>query len=170
MIIDLISFDKPQKTFDLTIEPDEINLEEEAVKLLRPARAAGEIKKSIGQADVSGRIAADVAVECTRCLREVERHLEFDFAAAFVAPENFTEAKEAELNADDLDVSIIEDNKIDLRELAREQILLNLPEQVFCSEECRGLCPRCGADLNETDCRCREEEIDPRWAGLKNLR
>jgi uncharacterized protein len=46
---------------------------------------------------------------------------------------------------------------------------LNLPEQVFCREDCRGLCAKCGANRNATDCGCEEKEIDPRWAGLKNL-
>ena len=59
---------------------------------------------------------------------------------------------------------------LDLKEIIREQILLNLPEQVFCTPDCKGLCPKCGANRNLIDCNCNETEIDPRWAALKNLR
>jgi hypothetical protein len=61
-------------------------------------------------------------------------------------------------------------DELDLSQLAREQILLNLPEQVLCREDCKGICPTCGKDLNEGDCKCGEDEIDPRWAALKDLR
>lgn len=170
MIIDLISLDQPQKSFDFTLEPEEINLEDDAARLKGPVKVSGELRRGLVQTDVSGQIETDVNLECARCLTEVEQHLKFSFAAAFVAPENYTGAKEAELNGGDLDVSIVENDRLDLTELVREQILLNLPEQVFCREDCRGLCPACGADLSRADCGCDRQEIDPRWAGLKNLK
>jgi uncharacterized protein len=68
-----------------------------------------------------------------------------------------------------LDVAVYEGDKIDLGELVREQIILNQPEQVFCREDCKGLCEKCGANRNLIDCKCEEKEIDPRWAALKNL-
>ena len=96
--------------------------------------------------------------------------MEISFKAVFVTPENYTKAKEAELGGEDLEVSVFDGNEIDLTELVREQILLNLPIQVFCQENCRGLCPKCGANQNLIDCKCKENEIDPRWASLKNLK
>ena len=69
-----------------------------------------------------------------------------------------------------MDVSVIEGFEIDLTELVREQILLNLPEQVFCREDCKGLCEKCGANRNLINCNCEEKEIDPRWSALKNLK
>ena len=96
--------------------------------------------------------------------------IEIEFSAAFVTAENYTKAKEAEINTEDLDVSLIEGNEIDLAELVREQLLLNLPEQVFCKEDCKGLCEKCGANRNLIDCNCIEKEIDPRWSALKNLK
>ena len=60
-------------------------------------------------------------------------------------------------------------NAIDLAEIAREQILLELPQQFFCKDDCRGLCEKCGRNLNLKDCDCEDDEIDPRWAALKNL-
>jgi uncharacterized protein len=59
---------------------------------------------------------------------------------------------------------------LDLTEAVREHVLLSVPEFVNCDEACRGFCPRCGANLNETTCECRTEEEDPRWAALRRLR
>ena len=63
----------------------------------------------------------------------------------------------------------MEGSEIDLAEIAREQILLDLPQQFFCKDDCKGLCEKCGTNLNLKDCDCEDDEIDPRWAALKNL-
>ncbi|HEY0428316.1 MAG TPA: DUF177 domain-containing protein [Pyrinomonadaceae bacterium] len=156
--------------FSFSIQPAEIDLENDGVNLKSAVLVEGELKKGIVQTDVSGTISALTLVECTRCLTEIEQNLEFSFDATFVFPENFTEAKEAELKDADLNVSILETSEIDLSELAREQILLNLPEQVLCTEDCKGLCEKCGANRNLINCNCEEKEIDPRWSALKNLK
>ncbi len=155
--------------FDFTLAPEEIDLEEEEARLKAPAHVTGRIVKHIAHTQVKGRIEADLEIECTRCLQKIDKKFDIPFEAAFVAPENYTQAKEAELQAEDLDVSVLEGNEIDLTELVREQILLNLPEQIFCREDCKGLCEKCGANRNLINCKCEETEIDPRWQGLKDL-
>ena len=170
MIVDLIELGDSPLEFDFTIPPEEIDLDADEAVLKSPARVRGKLTKHIAHIDVKGEISAEIELECTRCLQEIDKKDEIPFEAAFVAPENYTQAKEAELQADDLDVSILEGNEIDLNELVREQILLNLPEQIFCREDCQGLCEKCGANRNLINCNCLEEEIDPRWAALKNLK
>ncbi|MEO7658752.1 MAG: DUF177 domain-containing protein, partial [Pyrinomonadaceae bacterium] len=76
----------------------------------------------------------------------------------------------AEVSDEALDESLVEDGKIDMAEVVREQLLLVQPEQIFCREDCKGLCPQCGANLNLIDCKCADDDIDPRWAALKNLK
>lgn len=169
MIVDLMTIKDANAVFDLTIEPNEIDFGDETVKLKTAVRVEAKIKKGIVQTDVSGRIKTDAAVECLRCLQPVEKSLDLRFSAAFVTAENYTQAAEAKLDEQDLDVSIFEGDRIDLTELAREQILLALDEQVFCREDCRGLCQKCSANRNLIDCNCEEKEVDPRWAALKNL-
>jgi uncharacterized protein len=80
-----------------------------------------------------------------------------------------TREDDLEVEEADLDEQLVEGDEVDLTEIIREQILLNLPEQVLCKEDCKGLCPQCGANRNLIDCDCGEDEIDPRWAALKNL-
>jgi uncharacterized protein len=170
MIVDLAKLGNSSVPFDFTIQPDEIDLEGENISLKSAVKVAGDLRKGIVQTDVKGKISARISLECTRCLTEIEQDFDVSFEAAFVGAEHYTAAKEAELKGEDLDVSLLESDEVDLTELAREQILLNLPEQVFCSEDCKGLCEKCGANRNLINCNCEEKEIDPRWSALKNLK
>lgn len=170
MIIELFSVkDSPHK-FEFSLSPAEIELEQENVKLIETVKITGELAKGIAQVDVGGVIDAKAEIECTRCLQPIEKKLEIPFKATFIAPEDLTKEKESELNESDLDVSVYENDKIDMTELVREQIILNLPEQIFCREDCKGLCAKCGENRNLIDCKCEEKEIDPRWSALKNLK
>ena len=170
MIIDLVTIKNSPYDFNASFSPEELNLESENAELNSSAAIEGKLSKRIMQADVEGEISADVNIECSRCLQLIEKSLKFPFNASYIAPENLTEAKEVELNESDLEVAPFDGQHIDVKELVREQILLNLPIQVFCSEDCKGLCPQCGANRNLIDCNCEEKEIDPRWAALKNLK
>lgn len=170
MIIDLTTITDKNTSFDFFIPADEINLEDEAVKLNDAVKIQGNLIKGIAQTDVRGKIAADVELECSRCLQTVQNFLEFPFQAVFVTPENYTEEREAQVGIEDLEISIFGGDRIDLTKLAREQILLALPAQVFCLEDCKGLCQKCGANKNLINCSCEEKEVDPRWAALKDLK
>ena len=170
MIVDLTTLKSSLLSFDFTLTPEEICLDSEEAKLINVVKTHGNLKKGIAQVDVKGDISADIEVECSRCLTSARNSLEIPFVAAFVTAENYTEAKEAELGVEDLEVSIIENDQIDLTELVREQILLNLPTQIFCTEDCQGLCPKCGANRNLIDCKCQNKEIDPRWEALGDLK
>jgi len=170
MIVDLITIKDQTSWFDFSIEPPDIDLESETARVKNVVEVRGKLKKGIVQVDVEGKISAGIEVECDRCLQPVEKSLEFPFDAAFVTADNYTQAKEAELKQDDLEVSIYAGDKIDLGELAREQIILSLPEQTFCRDDCKGLCPQCGINRNLVDCNCEEKEVDPRWQGLRELK
>ncbi len=170
MIVDLTTLKSSQFSFDFLLTPEEIDLGSEEAVLRNVVKTSGNLKKGIAQIDVEGDIFADIEVECSRCLVPSQNSNEIPFSVIFVTPENYTEAKEAELGEDDLEVSIVEDEQIDLTELVREQILLNLPTQFFCKKDCQGLCPKCGANRNLIDCRCEEKEVDPRWKALGDLK
>lgn len=169
MIVDLITLGDSTLEFDFSVSPEEVDLSGEYAQLKNAAEVKANVTRHIAHTDVEGVISAEIELECSRCLEKIDKNFEIPFKASFVAPENYTQAKEAELGAEDLDVSVIEGNEIDLTELVREQILLSLPEQVFCSEDCKGLCEKCGANRNLINCNCEETEIDPRWKGLKDL-
>lgn len=167
MYIDLTKLVEGFKKFDETLEVD---LEDEAARLLEPCQISGNLKKGIAQVDITGQISAKVETECSRCLTSTISVFELLFKVSYITEEHYTTAKESELHGEDLDVSVYDGKRIDLTDLAREQILLNLPTQTFCQESCQGLCPKCGVNLNEKTCSCETKEIDPRWAELKKLK
>lgn len=170
MIIDLINLEGSSHPFEFSIPADEIDLGTENVRLLSDVSAVGTVTKHIVQTDVEGTITADAEIDCTRCLNPVSAPLDIKFDVSFVTEENFTAEKETALDADDLETDVFGGDKLDLKELVREQVLLDLPGQLFCKEDCKGLCQKCGANRNLIDCKCEETETDPRWAALKNLK
>jgi uncharacterized protein len=84
--------------------------------------------------------------------------------------ESDEEGEEGELTEDDLDVYPYEGQNVDLEPLLREQLILSVPFAPVCSEECRGLCPSCGADRNLETCGCRVEREDGRLHILKDFK
>ena len=170
MIIDLTNIESEARVFEFSVPAGEVDLETENARLTGDLSVRGEAAKSAAQVDVKGNIAASAELDCSRCLRPVTVRMNFDFHTAFVSPEHFSAAKENEVSGDDLDTDVLAGNELDLTEIAREQILLNLPEQTFCVEDCKGLCPICGGDRNLIDCKCENDETDPRWSALKNLK
>ncbi len=170
MIIDLDSVGKIAKSIAIAFDPAEINLEGENVTLKGKIEFAGESQLVNDKAHVRGKTRADLLLNCTRCLEPIEKHIDVSFDDVFVNAIGEPLGDEIEIGDDKLDESLAADGKIDMAEVVREQILLALPNQVFCCADCKGLCAKCGANRNLIDCKCAGDEIDPRWAALKNLR
>jgi uncharacterized protein len=114
---------------------------------------------------VRGRLEALAVLACRRCLKPVRQELDEELTFVFRAGVAPTEA-EAEESYPLPDRG----QEVDLTRAVREHVVLAVPQYVICEEACRGLCPRCGTNLNELACACVVEEEDPRWAVLKRLR
>ncbi|MGL5406168.1 MAG: YceD family protein [Propionibacteriaceae bacterium] len=106
---------------------------------------------------VSGVADVELAGECARCLEALEDDLEVDIQELFVYPES---------EASDEEVSRIVDDLIDLEPLIRDQVVLDLPFTPLCDEDCLGLCPTCGANLNNSPEHSHQDQVDQRWAAL----
>ena len=169
MIVDLARLEGTDNRFEFSIAADDLDLDTENVRLKSDIAVSGEISKNIVKTDVTGTISVAVEIDCTRCLMPIKRQLAFRFDVSYLPSEELLKA-DAELDANDLDVDALDADELDLREVVREQILLNLPDQIFCKDDCKGLCQKCGANLNLIDCSCKETETDPRWEALKNLK
>lgn len=168
MKIDLASFET-RKEADVLLPKDAVDLSGERVRLTSDVPVAFVIEKRRDGVRIAGRFGADVVIDCDRCLEPVERRLKAEFDAEFLLPEAFPEAKESELSPDDLKADGLAGDSIDLSELIREQILLEMPQQALCKEDCLGLCSICGGNRNVDPCGCEDNEIDPRWEALKGL-
>src|SRR5262249_5636864 len=148
----------------------DISLDTANIRLLRPVKAVGSVDKRAGWFEINGVIEGEGEIDCSRCLEPIKRNLSIPFNIRLVRSEDLGDIHEREVNTSDLDSSEIEGEQLDLTEVIREQILLDMPEQIFCKEDCKGLCPKCGTNLNLIDCKCDDEEIDPRWSALKDLK
>lgn len=119
---------------------------------------------------VEGMAEGNALMICSRCLKEFISPVKTNFNVEYVPGGPLSREEEHELTGRELDISFYEEDEIDIEALVREQILLAVPMKPLCSADCRGICPTCGANLNETACKCGKEEIDPRLAPLKKLK
>ena len=119
---------------------------------------------------LQGRCEAEFVLDCARCLCEVREEVALSFTHVLEQRPDADELDgDLELEDGDLDVSYIDGPEFDVDDIVREHLLLALPLVPVCRDDCRGLCPSCGANLNAAECRCTAP-MDPRWAKLKALK
>lgn len=170
MRIELDKLGGQSARFEHRYDAEELVLDDEHARLIEPPQVTGRLSRSDHEVRLQGRINARAEIDCDRCLKQVVVPVETDFDVTYVPAADYVETEAAELQAEDMGLSVYEDGAIDLDELVREQVLLALPTRALCGEDCKGLCPVCGANRNENPCECESKEIDPRWSELKNLR
>ena len=170
MRIELDKLEGKAGGFAHNYEPEELVLDEEHARLIEPPQVTGRVRRSGHEVQLQGTITARAEVDCDRCLKAVAVPIETEFDVTYVPAVEYSDESPAELEVEDLSLSVFEGNTIDVDELVREQLLLALPTRSLCTEECKGFCPVCGADRNANDCECAGNEIDPRWGALKDFR
>jgi uncharacterized protein len=111
---------------------------------------------------VTGTARAGLVGECVRCLEEIRSEIDADFQELFVYGEDEPEAEDDE-------TSRLEGDLLDLEPLLRDAVVLTLPFQPVCQDDCPGLCAECGARLADDPEHRHDEAIDPRWAALQRL-
>lgn len=169
MRIEVESLTAEGKPFEQTYAPGEIALEDEQATLVSGVRAWGRASRKDGEVRVRGSLQTSVELSCDRCLGPVPVPVNVDFVANFARPGDPT-AEASELQDEDLEFSVYDGDSVDLDEIVREQILLALPARQLCRDDCRGLCPACGKNLNTESCDCARHETDPRWAALADIK
>ncbi len=121
--------------------------------------------------EASGSFAAMGETECDRCAEPVTVHLNRDFRTVFVpADRGPREPGERELRPDDLDIAFYDGAGIEVTDIFWEQVALALPSKVLCREDCRGICPHCGADRNRMECGCPGKKGEGPFDILKTFR
>lgn len=111
----------------------------------------------------------NVEIECGRCLTRYEHPLAFKFSEQYYQTVNVSTGARLPAPEEDDPFLIDETHKLDLEDALREYALLNMPPAPRCQEDCKGLCPQCGKNLNEGSCDCEPEHIDERFAVLSKL-
>lgn len=169
MRIELATLEGGRGEFAHSYTEGELVLGEERLRLMRPPTITGQILREDRRVHVKGRVDARVQVECDRCLTLIELPVDSRFKLEYVTQEDYQAQQIVELTEDDLDLTVFDGEVIDIDALVTEEVLLAVPDHILCRDDCKGICPRCGADRNSVDCGCETVEVDPRWAGLKEL-
>lgn len=171
MFVDFSHHNETVINFAHVFEAGEIDLEDEIASVKGKLEISGTAHKTEAGADVAGKITGRLEIFCDRCLMPLESAIDIQFQDDFVTLDIYEKAaaENHQVAGADLDVSIYDGERIDINELVREQILLNLPARQLCEENCAGLCETCGANKNTENCSCEAEKIDPRWKALEEL-
>jgi uncharacterized protein len=128
----------------------------------------GEVRRVAPGFVVEGRFQTTAEVPCARCLEPVPWSADECFSLQFLPAADAPEDEEVGLGEEDLGVSFLQGDSVDLVDIAAEQVLLALPMRTLCNTSCAGLCPQCGGNRNvDGACRC-EPQIDPRWESLRS--
>jgi len=169
MRIELDGLEEQGGKFSLVFEIDDLLLDDEEIRLVEPAEIQGRARRVGTEVELRGRVFARLEVPCGRCLNPVEVPISTGFNERFVRAVSWAADEQHELQEEDLNVAVFDGEGIELDDLAREEILLAVPANVLCREDCRGLCPTCGTNRNQSDCQCETNEVDSRWQKLKGL-
>ncbi len=130
-----------------------------------PMKVKGDITNTAGYMRMRLSMSVDYSAECARCLAPVTDSFSLDLEKTVATKEVLSNVDEDRLD----DYAIIENGFLDMDEQLMEQLEMEFPVRILCREDCRGLCQRCGKNLNEGECDCGAGEIDPRMEPLRKL-
>ncbi len=178
MFLDIKELERHPLDFEEELQPDVIDLGDE-VRQRTPLKTAGRAElveehhgkhKIIKDIRLRGQLSAGLEMQCARCLEPVPQEVARDFELLY-RPLG-ADAGRDELSVTDAEAEIgyYQGEGILLEDVLREQVLLALPLKITCREDCKGLCPHCGKNLNQEQCSCAVAADDPRWAALNDIR
>jgi uncharacterized protein len=162
--------------FDETFAPGELDFEEDEIRQAGPLHAQGTaelLANTEGEVRIQGALSVQMEAECDRCLGRAQFPLDTGFDLFYRPMSSIAREEEVEIDEGEAQLSFYEGGGMELEDVLREQILLVMPMQRVCSEDCKGICPTCGKNRNEAPCDCKSDSAGDRWsalAGLKDLK
>jgi uncharacterized protein len=177
MLITVLDLEREPLEFDLALEPGASDYGEELVQKgpLAVQGRAEVIEEHRGPRDIisdirlRGTYKGEVEVPCARCLEPVTHAVEGQFDLIFRPLGVDQGASDHAISTSETEIGYYQNGGLALEDVLREQVLLSLPVRTLCRQDCKGLCPHCGRDLNSESCTCETASSDPRWSALSNL-
>ena len=160
-LIDILSGSRAAMDFEGDTEFEREALSGFDITFTGPVHIKGRAENIGGQVEISARVTAKIATNCARCTKEIFEDVDFCFSERVLS-------KETEVSEED-DVILLESSVVDVADLALNNFITVSPMKYLCKEDCKGLCPHCGADKNQTNCGCEDKITDPRFDVLNNL-
>lgn len=137
---------------------------------LSPLRLQLTIAREYDHIRVNGQVETRVSLNCSRCLREYENNIFSPFTIFYTPATGMPQDEEVELAEEDLISATYTGDEIDFTSEIAEQVVMEIPFKPLCTEDCRGLCTICGADLNRTDCGCDRTVENVKLSALKHFK
>jgi uncharacterized protein len=158
--------------FDEAFEAGQIDFKGENLEQATPLQTKGSaelLPHSGGEVRIQGRYRVEMTAECDRCLGRARFPLDAGFDLFYRPTSDIAREEEVAIDEGEAEIGFYEGDGMLLEDILREQVLLALPMQRICSDVCKGICPVCGRNRNESSCDCRTESADDRWGALRNL-
>ncbi len=153
-----------------TVEIPAGDLERAEVLELSAIQWSGQVRVDSPGFRLEAALIYSQTVACDRCLTPIVQDVESEIGLLVIADAPQPTEEEVELTTEDLEILFLEGEELDAQRILVEQLQLNVPMRTLCKEDCRGLCPRCGANRNLESCTCEVSEVDPRWEALRGLK
>ena len=125
---------------------------------------------SIQDIRLKGKVSTRLEMSCARCLEPVTQDVDREFDLLYRPLGTDAGKEELSITGIEAEIGYYQGSSLLLEDVLREQVLLEVPLKPLCRDDCKGLCPRCGQNLNEAQCGCSTGPSDPRWAALKDIR
>jgi uncharacterized protein len=156
---------------EVRVRADELGRDE--VVELSPVRWRGRVSRAEVDEEegfyLSAHLAYEQTLACQRCLEPVRQPVAAEVRLLLVRDAPQAMEGDHQLDEEDLGIVHLESDAFDTRPLLLEQMQLAVPMRSLCREDCKGLCPHCGTNLNRGRCDCEDDWVDPRWAALAKL-
>ena len=160
------------RDFEVELPSGAIEYSDPKLRQAAPMRATGKMELvtgSLGEIRASGHLAVEMEAECDRCLEAGKYPLDSDFEL-YYRPVEDGYGEEHSIDADEAQMGFYEGDGLELNDVLREFVLLTLPMQRLCREDCKGICPKCGQSRNLKQCDCTTAIVDARWSALQSLK
>jgi len=170
MLFDLRQVHGERAHVERTFEPAVFDPPDPDYRVNSPVRLSMDIEKAGTDVfRVTGRVLAQLELDCGRCVEAFDLPIDGTFELRYVPQTESPAEAEREIAEDDLTTAFYREGVLDVIDLMREQFQLALPMKPLCRDDCQGLCPTCGTNLNRASCACAPRWEDPRLAALKGL-
>ncbi len=173
LALDLSRIRTAEERVEREYQPDALGPDTDDYRVVAPVSLAFDVHKQKQQFRLEGRVTTTLELWCGRCLEPFTLPVDAAFDLRFLPHSELAaehKKPEREIEDDDLATTFYENEQIDLGQLMQEQFYLALPMKPLCRDDCRGLCPLCGTNLNRATCDCNSQWEDPRLAALKALK
>jgi len=172
MFIGLRELELHTVRFNVEIPAGEIDYDSKISQssVLHSEGTARLLDHALGEIRVQGDMDVTVEATCDRCLEPAIFPIESHFDLIYIPASHAKAGGEDEIDAASVEVGYYEGNGLTVKDILREVVLLALPMQLVCAEDCKGICPVCGQNRNQRDCGCQPEMADGRWSKLRDFR